>query len=133
MEKKEYKPYKVPIDVLECPITKRKVWLRDFWDGGEAMEITREDPMFVCPVCQGGGHVTVLENGYGNMIVQPEHEEACPAKCTNGCLNAIYADVWYDADDLDMDDGEVLATTGDYVESLIWPQGDEDAIEGYTE
>lgn len=133
MTEKVYKPYKVPIDLLECPITKRKVWLRDFWDGGEALEITREDPKHICPVCQGEGHVTVLENGYGNMIVQPEHEEDCPAKCENGYLNALYADIWLDAEDLEPDESGVLPETGDYVESLIWPQGDEEAIEGYTE
>lgn len=43
-----------PADTLTDPATGRRVWMREFWDGGEAVEITGEGHA-TCPGCDGNG------------------------------------------------------------------------------
>jgi len=99
-------------DILTDPKSGEDVWVRWLWDGGAAYVITRRDEHHTCPACDGARTVTVLENGYGAMVVQPEHDEVCSACGGDGEIEALFG------------------TDDDNNEKLLWPLDADDAEAG---
>jgi len=99
------------VDILTDKGSDTDVWVRWLWEGDKAYIITRRDEHYVCPYCCGEGHYTVFDSGYGNMIVQPEHEETCVACDGTKEVEALYG------------------VEQDGTETLLWPTSEQDALD----